>query len=408
MGWLAVNGRRRLRRGPARGSLTCRLRLPLLLAALMALPGVSPAAETTVVPWLKVRGEYDDNVLFSRTTEIDDYLAIVSPGLSLDYATAVMSLRSTLNADILRYRDQEDLNTENQRYAVDGTFGFVERLQMTAGLLYVDDTTLDSELEETGLVGVRSDRKRFEGRGGIGYQVTELSELRMDYEYTKTDYDFVSYVDYDSNAVVLAFNRRLGTGRDTFSLQPFFTRYDSDLSRVDAFGLSLGWIHAFGERMNLTAYLGARYSDIEYTLADRVETENKWGGVSDIALSYSQELAVWTLGYLADLRYSAYGEPINVHRGYGKVNWRITERFGTDLAVSYYYTKSEGDLPIRYENRRYLEVRPVLFYRMTEDHRVELGYTYGRDHDKAVVGPDKTADRNRVWISFHFSFPTKW
>lgn len=385
-----------------------RLCLLLLMAALIAVPAVIQAADTTLVPRLKVRGEYDDNVLFSRTTEIDDYLGILSPGLEFDYATAVMSLRSTLNLDILRYQDQDELNTENQRYAIDGTFGFIERLKMTAGLLYVDDTTLDSELEETGLVGVRSDRKRYEGKGGLSYQVTEVSEIRMDYGYTKTDYDFVRYVDYDLHDLVLAYNRQLGTGRDTFSVQPFFTRYDSDVSRVQMLGLFLGWIHAFHEKMDLTAYLGVRYSDIEYILADRTETENKWGGMADIVLRYSQELAVWSLGYLADLRYSAYGEPINVHRGYGKVNWRITERFGTEFAVSYYYTKSEGDIQIRYENRRYLEIRPTVFYRITEDHRIELGYLYARDQDKAVVVADDTADRNRVWISFNFSFPTKW
>lgn len=386
----------------ARGKLAC------IAAFLLILPVEAQAAEVTLNPWLKVRGEYDDNVLFTRTVENDDYLATMSPGLELTYATSVMSLHTNLNVDVLRYLDETELNTENQRYAVDGTFGFVERLKLRAGLLYIDDTTLDSQLEETGVVGIRSDRKRFEGNGGLDFQITEVSQIRLDYTYLKTDYDFRGYQDYSGHTVVLNFNHRLGTGKDTLAVQPYYTEYDSDVSHVKDLGLYFGWVHAFFENMDLSAYLGVRRSDTDYQMVGRSETEKNWGGVGDIVLKYTGELSVWSLGYLADLRYGTYGEPINVHRGYGSVNYRLTERFGTNLAASYYYTKSEGDLPIRYENSRYMEVRPMVFYRITENHRVELGYLYGREYDKTVTAADKTADRNRVWLSFNFSYPTKW
>lgn len=113
-----------------------------------------------LLPTLQISGEYDDNVLFERENEIDDYLLRVSPAVKLDYKTELSSLRGGVTLDVLRYDDETDLNTENQRYEIEGSHRAGERITLSGDFSYIRDTTLESELEETGLVNVRQDRDR--------------------------------------------------------------------------------------------------------------------------------------------------------------------------------------------------------------------------------------------------------
>ena len=64
---------------------------------LISFPLIALAKDVTIVPSIALRGEYDDNVTFVNTDEISDYLAIISPALTLDYASEVLKLEQVLN-----------------------------------------------------------------------------------------------------------------------------------------------------------------------------------------------------------------------------------------------------------------------------------------------------------------------
>ncbi len=395
---------------------------------LLAFPITVTAAEVAVEPSLFVRGEYDDNVAYTRRYKKSDYLAKIKPAFRLNYRTEVLDLESNLAAEIYRYRDETCLNTEDQHYDVNGTLQLTERLSVSGNGAYRKDTTLESELFETGLTGnTRQDRKRYTGGMSATYKLTEKWDAGLNYNYTKTEYDWEGNVDYNVDSISASFNYLLNNQLDMITIQPYYAWMDSQATSTDNYGLSFGLMHAFSETLSLTAYAGVRYTKTSYSYVNPRymviinpitgepeyfvmytpvdEKDSNFSGVADVGISKTGETFSATIGYDQDLSYSSYGEPIEVYKAYFNTDRRITERLRIRFSGSFYVTKSEGKYNDRDE--RYFNVSPVLAYRLTRDYSVEVGYLHSESRNKQLSS-NKTTDRNRVWVGLRFRYPMKW
>jgi len=371
----------------------------LLLSGLF-LTRQSPAAETTITPSVGIKAEYNDNIDFSHYFKRDDYISTISPGLKLDYKTERTVIGALAKLDVVNYLDETDENTVNQNYGLNAAYKLFEKLGVRANAGYIRDTTLDSELDETGIVTRKSTRHRYRGGAGLTYNLTEISDMDLDYAHSNTDYDTVDKEDYTTDSVSLAFRHAFRERRDIVSITPLYSRYDSDISTTDNYGLSLGLTHRLQETLAMNIALGVRYSDTEdHQLGT---TDSNWNWTTNISATRSWETASASIGYGRDLHYSDLGTPINVDRFYARANKNITEKFGVNLTGNLYFSKSDDS--IDNENTRYYEVTPSLYYNITRDHRLEVGYSYANDYDKTLTD-NREAERNRVWILLTFNFP---
>ena len=395
------------------------LKIIFFLAFLfVAVPVIATAQDIKFVPSIGLRGEYDDNVLFTRGYEKGDFITRVKPAFTLDYATELLKVTSNVAVDIFRYMDETDLDTENQDYKLDGKYQIAERWSLSGNCFYVKDTTLESELATTGLLSPRQERKRYGGGGGLTYQISEVSDAVVDYSHSKTVYEYENYTDYNADSIALSYNRRMGNQLDMLTFQPYYSWYDSTASKVDNYGLSIGWLHPFSETFSITAFAGARYTKTQYMYRVRLietiddyftprytkvdEKDGSWGGTADIALKKTGETSSISIGYNRDLSYSSYGEPIDTDRIYFTGDKRLTQRLRASLAGSLYFNKSQG----KYEDtdERYYSIAPSIGYNITVYHSLILGYNYEQSLDKTLV-TDRRADRNRVWLALQFKFP---
>ena len=366
-----------------------------------------------------MRGEFDDNVYYTRAIEISDYLTRIRPAFTLDWETELLDIRSSFDVDIQRYADEDDLDTEDQHYNLDGSYQITERVSVNGNASYAEDTTLESELAETGLIGnTRQDRQRLIGGMGFSYNLSEISNITIDYSHNKTDYDWEGNVDYDMDSISLSFNSRFNNQLDVFTVQPYFYRYDSKASKVDNYGLSFGLQHPFSETLVLTAFAGVRYTKIKYSLVNPIyifgfltgftqvdEQDSSWAGVADINLEKTGEVSSATVGYNHDLSYSSYGEPIERYRITCNADRKITERMTVRFTGNVTFTESEGEFNDR--DSRYYGASPSLHYRITEQYSLMLGYRYSQSYEKNRA-TEPRADRNRVWLELRFRFPEKW
>ncbi len=384
----------------------------------IAIPLTTTAAEISLMPSIDIRGEYDDNVTYSRFFKTSDYLARISPAFELDYTTELLDLQSKVAFDILRYKDETHLDTENQRYELSGEYRLMERISVSGNGSYVKDTTLESEIEDTGLAdNPRQDRERYTGGMGFSYMLSEVWDVGVNYSHTKTEYEWERNTDYDVDSISFSFNHRFNNQLDIFTIQPYYYFYESDISEVNNYGLSLGWVHPFSETLALTAFLGARYTKTEYDYIYTQyilgipipipvdEEESGWNGVADINLKKTGETYSATIGYNQDLSYSSYGEPIERYKVYCNADRKITERLFVKFSGNIYFTKSDGDLNDR--DNRYYSVSPSLNYKITETHSLQLAYRYEKSEQKELAN-NRDRDRNRVWLALKFRFPRKW
>jgi len=377
-----------------------------LIISFLSVPFIAVAKDVTVVPSIALRGEYDDNVTFVRTDEIDDYLAVISPSLTLNYASELFKLDANGIVDVLRYADEHDLNTEKQRYAIDAGYQLMERWAFSGDFSYIKDTTLDSELEETGIVFAREDRERFNAGVGLSYQVSELTYMGVNYAYSKTDYDEEGLEDYDSNSIRLSYNRRFNNGIDTFTVAPGYNRKSSDINDTDGYRLNFGWTHLPSETYRLKVFLGLRYTEQDFKNG-RDNTSN-WGGVADINLQKKSETHSVLVGFGSDIYLRPDTNELNqVYKIYCNLTRRVTERFSAGVNSRLSLTQPDDADAVDDKDIWYFTVTPSLSYSLTENHSLRLSYSYQQQYDRNIEDDPRRA-RNRVWLSLNFNFPKKW
>jgi len=379
-----------------------------ILFFIFCLTNTAFAGQVSLLSSLGVKGEYNDNVNFDRENEIDDYITTISPAFKLGYSTALFDINAETILDFLLYHYEPDLNEENQEYNLDAAYHMTERLTLSGDFSYIKDTTLDSELEETGIVNHREDRRRYDSGGGMVYEISERNDLGCDYNFTKINYDEDDKVDYERHTVKLPFNYYLKNQRDTLTLQPEYSFRDSDVSEVDNYKINVGWSHLFSETFTLKVFAGGRYTETRYE--DERDNGYSDGFNADIQLKNTGETNRSLIGYRRDLRTRASGTEIEVDKFYCRMDQLITERFGVGFDGKLYFTREEdddNDTNNNDEDSVYFTVEPSLFYKITEQHLLRLAYAYAREDDDARDN-DQVKDRHKVWLSLSFNFPKQW
>jgi predicted porin len=366
---------------------------------------VALSAETSLLTSVGLKQEYNDNILYTRNDKNDDFISYVTPSFRLKHATELLELSALAGLEALFYWDNSNLDTINQRYRLDGKYRLTERWSVSAEGRYLKDTTLDSQLEETGTVGKRQDRHRYNAGTGLDYAVSERSEIGADYNFQKTDYERKSSVDTKFHSVRFFYRRRLQNQKDVITIFPRFAYGDSDDWDAYSATLNFRWQHPFSETLDTSITVGPRYSRIDYK-DNRGDTDN-WGGVVDMWLRKRGELTTGRLGFSNRLRSRSNGEIINVSRLYCNVDHRLSYRFGVGFRGGATYSNLIEDSPETDDDRWYLDVSPSAFYRLTERLRLRLLYSYNRQTALDRKGNPST-DRQRVWLQLTFNFPKTW
>ncbi len=374
----------------------------------------------TFNPTLQFRGEYDDNLNFDNDNKKSDWLGVFIPSLKAAWQTPRVDIKGSAEAEIRRFCSESQFNDEYQRYKIEGSYQLFERLTIEAGGSYVKDSTLDSELDETGIVEDLYGRDRYTLDAGARYQLGERVFTSLHYSYGDTSYDSPDDIDYDSNSVVGSIGYMFRNQRDQVFLQPSYYRYKSDISKVDNYGLSLGWNRSLSEKLTLSCYLGIRYTDTEYShhyyvpvldpdngtiiWQKRKETISKddVGGTADISLSGKTETLSYKVAYNRDLSYTSTGSAIDRDRFTGSIKWIMSQRLKSGFDAGLYFSKANDNY--NNEDSNYFYLHPYISYRLMENHHLQLHYRYARTKDKTLAEND-SYDRNRVWLALVFNFP---
>jgi len=363
------------------------------------------AAEVTMTASGASRLEYNDNIMFSRTNPDDDMILLIRPGLDLGYKTEQLELSSEISADILRYKKHSNLNGEYVSLDMEGRLNPVERLQLNAGISGIKDTTLDSELQETGILITRDNRMTLNADGGVSYNINEQSDVGIAYSFAKIDYDSENNTGYKGDSISLTYNRRMMNMKDVFTLQPYCSRNDSGMYNVENLGLYGGWARQINETWSLSAALGVRRTKTSYLLGNLfLWEEKKWGGLADISLKKSCETWGVDVGLNRDLSYSTYGDPIETDRLNLELRKDISEALSGIISVS--LSKSESDSNLSRSLRRdswYLSINPSLRYKIAKRIRLDLSYSYSYDNNR-LLKASRGVDRDIFRIALNYGF----
>src|SRR5210317_1031180 len=78
--------------------------------------------EITLIPFIEIQGQYNDNITFARTNKKEDYILNIMPGVTVEYDTELMQLETSGAIDVERFATETDLNTEKYEYDLNSAY----------------------------------------------------------------------------------------------------------------------------------------------------------------------------------------------------------------------------------------------------------------------------------------------
>jgi predicted porin len=394
--------------------------LLLLVFLWLLFPCGAGADEFNLIPYLGLRGEYNDNLFFDSKDETDDLLTTVSGGLQLVEKTERLDLDLNARIDLLRYADNTDLDTEDQFYRGRVGFEISPNFSVKGNAAYTRDSRRDRDLEETGLVQSNITRKRQDYGAGATWTLDENTALIGGYRYQEDDFDDPEESDSRTHQFDLGLTRDLGRqwpgtiGRVNLG----YARYDYSDLEVDDYSLTVGAWHGFTEKFSAQADVGGRYTRSEFQffrlepvippfvfrVVEVDDDSSNWGGVGSLVLSYAAESTVWNLRAFHELA-SASGRNGATERTAAilDVNHRLSQNLRFIASTGYYWNKGDaGELSLEDIDEETFRLAARLQYNLWRQLFVEGGYRFDRVEDQV---DDDTSLRNVLFAGLRWELP---
>ena len=385
----------------------------VILSCILAATGV-PAAESKLIPEISIKQTYNNNIDFSTTEEKNDLILTVTPILKWNSQTESTVITANAEMDVIRYGKEHNFDRVNHQYSLGYDFRATELLGLNLNSSLIKDTTLETEMEETGLVFKRTKRDFYHINPGLYWYMGEKTRLNLTCAYTRAEYGASRYSDYDIYDGTLELVHTLSEEGATVFAQGGYTYSDYETSDVDNYRFYFGLSYPFTQKLKLTAWAGARYTKSEYEVTEwefvywpgtsvikdyrlvkKTESDKNWGGLGYLALTRAFTDGSVSVGINRDINSSGLGETIVRDRATLDIYYRFTQfmtgRFNSSLSIS----KSESKYRDTDQELYYL--RPSLSWQITERFQAELSYQYSKIEYKKS---DTHTDRNIILLRF--------
>ena len=403
----------------------------LLVFTVSLVPAVLWGGEIKIIPGIAVKETYNDNLDFVRKDhptldEMDDFITTYTPSLILHRNTERSKIKLNAKVDIEDYHHENDLDDVGQHYGLTYEYILSPLLVIDFKSSFKRDTTLESELEESGVTYRRTDRESYRIQPGLVWKITEVDSLNFSYNFSKTSYDFYSYSDYTNNDVTITWDHQLSPRGTTWFFSGGYnitdyddrkiTPYDDDYE-VTTYSVYSGFNLPLDEKWEVNLWGGIRRTISEYGIFSVVmvpalsppffawereeKTEKNWGGIGSLAVKRHFERGLISAEINRNIFPSGSGGTIERGRIRVNLSYRLTDLLTGRLGGSWTDSQSESDYGNKDED--YYSVTPSFSYRLGEKLTATLSYTYSEKKYNNIKDNNK-AYRNLVFlqITAHF------
>ena len=378
-------------------------------------PDMAAADYFNLVPYVELRGEFNDNIFFSVEDRVDDFITTISPGLDIVEKTERLDASFTGRLDGIIYADNNELNAVDQHFLGHLGYQFTERLGMLADARYIKDSRPDRDIAETGLVQSAEPRTRRNFMLGSDYLTSENTSNSLTYQYEASDYEDREFSDSKIHALNFrhTWNARRFFKETVGRLNLGYVRADFETSEVSSFSGTIGASWNYTELLSVLFDLGVRYAETDFIVLEivppnqvvtRLETTRQFSGVGSATLVFKGEYTNGNIKLLHDIR-EARGRGGTTVRteATGWMRRRFSEKFSITFSAGYYKNKSDqGTVALVDLNEQTFRIRPGLRYDFSDDIFLEAFYklTYVKDNID-----NTSATQNMVFGQIHWQWP---
>jgi hypothetical protein len=394
----------------------------------IVLPPAGSAGPDKVQPYVSLKQEYSDNILFSSANEQEDFITTGTGGILLSRKDERTDAK--LDAKLLRllYWDNDQLDSTDGGILGSWKYKATERFGIGATAEYSKDSRRDKDTDTTGLV-LSGDRERTDFSVSSDYLFSELSRGEVTGGYGTSKIDEIND-DEDSNTISLnfAFTRNLSkTFANTTGLLNFsYLHYTSDVETIapglitttsyrdfasDVFQLYGGFSKDITELYNIYVQAGASYTDTTEGLRIRQDL----GGlvISDVR---SADQSSGSLGGVlaTGLRYDGlyYDVGLSVWGSVGtngtaerssvslEIDGKLTDEFFLTFDTSFYLNRNERKTLSDLDELSF-NLQPGFRYKFTDTLTLTGAYRYTSVENRQN---DSTSERNLVYFMLRKDF----
>lgn len=361
----------------------------LLVGALVVLP--AHAAELSAEASARASMEYNENLLLDPEQPEEAQGGNLDLRAQLTRRTEKSELALAPRARFLRYDTEIDHDSDDA--FVDAWYDYRgEQLQTRLSAGWTHDSTLTSELEDTGLVDARKRHEQFFGSGLVSFDFTERDQLGAQVGFQDNSYldaELTGLVDYEYANAVGWYSRGV-TEQSRLGIQ--VTHGELDVPRTQERSndesVRLTFDHAFERHLTLALSAG-----VNQTKANGV-TED--GTVFGLELARIGDYYDWRLSASQEVTPSGNGRLVRRHETTTTLSRRLSARLTLQGALRYVLNE-ELELTGLEDEREYERADLRLDWRLAERWTVGAGLGYARQRFAAT---DEIADAGTGTLYF--------
>ncbi len=394
-----------------------RYRNLVTLALLLAATGAG-AAEWTIDPTVQLKAGYDDNIRSTAHDKIDSSEITLIPSATFGVETPRSGLNGTVGFTFRRFPNVTGLDDNNWRFGIN-SFYRTARSEFGLGASVIQDTTLDTQLEETGLVFDRSNRLSKSIDPSWTWILNERTRLRAGYDYGTINYEKsrAGLADYFTHSGQLSLLRAFSEQVvGSISLAHSVTDSDSDI-RSSNTNLQGGLSWQFSETFSASLAGGGRYSITKfperiplfsgplflgYIDTGKKTQDSSSGLVFDASLDKRFERSGLSLSASRNVNNTVSGIQIEVTRLGVSASHNFSERVSGNGGLSWYKSQSAGKTSSGSLDRRYLSGTAQLNWKLAEFWTLSAIYTYSQQQFESTADD---AIRNTAYLTLTYRWP---
>lgn len=376
------------------------------------------AQEWKLSTYLSTTFLYSDNLLLSRTRDVNTFGVVPAPGLVLERTSPTSHVVFTGRFEFPRYIDHSEFNSEDQFLTLGIEELLSERSTLRLDGSFIHDTTLrsggtgDEDITDRDL-NRSFDYIKWQVTPSWAYLVSPIDEIVARGTYREANYDTSQKTDYQYFGPSFDYNHQLSEiDKITSSISWYrFIPDDPDKDRVDTLGALVGYAYDPSERFSINGAVGVSYSMRDERGGDSGDSS---GGNSDVGYRVK-----FGMNYLIDdqntvrasvshdTEPSGDGEQETRLRATLGLEHKLTELTALGLNVDYIddtdvFGTGGGSTDDEDDEARYFAIRPNVSWRVTEDFSLVAEYRY---RYKEFTQDNDSVDSNSVFLTLRYDLP---
>jgi len=382
--------------------------------------GAVRAAEWKIEPSVTARAGYNDNLRLNIDDEISTVETALSPSVVFSMTTPESGVSGGLHLNFRRFEKDSNLDENNVSFDLN-SFHRMERSQVGLNASIIKDSTLDSQLEDTGVVFDRVRRVQLNGGPNWSYNINELTQVSLGYGYTDVRYlnaGGTGFTDFTSHNFQSSLSRIINE-RTTLSVFLSHNRNDNENGvKSNTSNLQGGFSYQFSETLSASLFAGIRRTEtdasqntlvpifsgdtiIGFTPLNQNVSNSSSGSTFNGNIRKKFLRGETSVSASRNISNSTNGVPIQVTRVGWNSQYRFTELLSASLSVSLYQSKTDSSITSNL-NRDYYDITPGIRWSFRQFWDLSASYHFKK---QTFDNTSDDATQNAAYLTLSYRWP---